>query len=172
MYSRICIFGRPGSGKSTFAIKLHKQTGLPVYYLDRYFFTVNWAKRDYEEFLAIQEDLVAQDTWIIDGNSLQSLEMRYARAQICLYFNYSRWLCLLRLIKRSFVKDCAIQDRAEECRERISWSLVKYLWTFEYRLDNRLAHQLADFKVRYPQVKFIEIRNDADLKKVYKLLTA
>jgi adenylate kinase family enzyme len=47
-YIRICIFGRPGSGKSTFAHKLHLKTGLPLYHLDRYFFVANWVERDYQ----------------------------------------------------------------------------------------------------------------------------
>lgn len=61
MYSRICIFGRPGSGKSTFALKLHQQTGTSLYHLDKYFYTANLAERDYQEFLTIQEALVTQD---------------------------------------------------------------------------------------------------------------
>lgn len=38
MYQKICIFGRPGSGKSTFALQLHKKLNLPLYHLDKYFY--------------------------------------------------------------------------------------------------------------------------------------
>jgi len=169
MYLRICIFGRPGSGKSTFALRLHKKMCLPLYHLDRYFFVENWIARNYEEFLLAQHEIVDQDKWIIDGNSLKSLEVRYARAQISLYFNYSRWICLFRIIKRFFLKDPAIKDRAEGCKEKIRFSLLKYMWTFEYRLNNRLTYQIIELKKLYPTVKFIEIRNDQDLKKVYAL---
>ena len=31
---RVIVIGCPGSGKTTFAEKLHKNTGLPLYYLD------------------------------------------------------------------------------------------------------------------------------------------
>jgi adenylate kinase family enzyme len=169
MYLRICIFGRPGSGKSTFALKLHKKMSLPVYHLDRYFFVANWVARDYEEFLLAQHDIVDQDQWIVDGNSLQSLEIRYARAQICLYFNYSRWICLFRIIKRFFTKDSAIKDRAEGCKENIRFGLIKYMWTFEQRLNGRLIYQIAELQRLYPEVKFIEINNDRDLEKVYSI---
>ncbi|HXF90407.1 MAG TPA: AAA family ATPase, partial [Candidatus Nitrosotenuis sp.] len=91
---RIVIFGRPGCGKSTFALSLHQATGIPLYHLDKYFFTSNWVERDYGEFLAIQQSIIDQDQWIIDGNSIRSLEMRFARADLVLYFNYSKWVCL------------------------------------------------------------------------------
>lgn len=167
---RIVIFGRPGSGKSTFALKLHKKTGISLYHLDKFFYTNNWVERDYQEFLNIQENILQQEQWIIDGNSLKSLEMRWARATHVLYFNYPRWLCLWRLLKRIVHKDPAIQDRAAECGEIIRWRLIQYMWTFEYRKNNRLMHQIKDFRDRYPQVQFIEIRNDKDLKKVSHLL--
>ena len=167
MYSRICIFGRPGSGKSTFAYKLHQKINVPLYHLDKYFYISNWTERDYGEFLKAQQEIVNTDQWIIDGNSLKSLEMRYARAQVCIYFNYSRLICLWRLFKRRFfTKNRAIQDRAEGCPEMLQWCLLKYMWTFEYRLNKRLLHDIADLCIKYPQVIFIEVRNDNDLKKL------
>jgi|SRR5579859_6849807 len=165
MYSRICIFGRPGSGKSTFALKLHNQTKLPLYHLDRYFFEANWVERNYQQFLTDQQSIVNQNTWIIDGNSLQSLEMRFAHADLCLYFNYPRWLCLYRLIRRIFYKNPAIKDRQEGGKERLTWKLIKYMWTFETRLDQRLIHQLKDLRTKSPHVKFIEIHSDKELNK-------
>lgn len=163
---RIMIFGRPGSGKSTFALKLAKKFDLPLYHLDKYFFTTNWIQRDYEDFLEDQYAIVAQKDWIIDGNSLQSLSIRYSEADICIYFNYPRLLCLWRLIKRNFTKNTEIDDRAQGCPERISWSLIKYMWTFEYRLNNRLTQQLQMFQELYPQVKFYAVHNDQELEKV------
>lgn len=166
MYSRICIFGRPGSGKSTFALKLHKETNLPLYHLDKYFFTANWVEQDHQQFLSIQQEIIDQEKWIIDGNSLKSLEMRYARAQVCLYFNYPRWLCLIRLLKRILFKDPSIKDRADRCPEIIRWNLIKYMWTFEYRQNNRLINLITELRSRYPAVQFIEIKSDNDLEKL------
>lgn len=158
------IFGRPGSGKSTLALTLAKKLQLPLYHLDKYYFVANWKKQDYSHFLSIQKTFVTQEDWIIDGCSLQSLEMRYARANICIYLKFNRWLCLFRLVKRIFFKDPCIQDRAEGCSEGISWELIKYTWTFEYRLNNRLKHQISSLQQKYPNVKFYTIYNDRELK--------
>lgn len=165
-YSRIVIFGKSGSGKSTFAYKLHKTTQLPVHYLDRYFFTTNWVERDYQQFLALYQSLVRQERWIIDGNVIKSLEMRYQRAELCIYFNYPRWRCLGGIIKRYFFKDRQIKDRAEGCSETIRWKLISYIWTF----NKRTNAQIEQLKKSYPSVTFIEIKNSNDLKKLEKQL--
>jgi len=39
-YSRIMIFGRPGSGKSTFVVKLSKATGIFLYYPQATFYEI------------------------------------------------------------------------------------------------------------------------------------
>ncbi|WP_202943300.1 P-loop NTPase family protein [Candidatus Amoebophilus asiaticus] len=65
--TRIMIFGRPGSDKPTFALTLHQATGIPLYHLDKYFYTINWVERDYAEFLTIQQSLIDTKSWIIDG---------------------------------------------------------------------------------------------------------
>ncbi len=170
MYFRIMIFGRPGSGKSTFSLKLAQKTGISLYHLDKYFYKENWIEHEYEQFLMMQKKIVDQSQWIIDGNALQSLDIRYSRADLCLYFNYPRWFCIWRILKRIFKKDSEIDDRAQGCKERISWNLIKYTWTFEYRKNNRLINQLEQLKKRNPHVAFIEIKNDQELKEIYTLI--
>lgn len=155
---KIMIFGRPGSGKTTFAVKLAHKLQLPVCHLDKYFYTANWVERNYQEFMQIQHSLVKQPNWIIDGNNTKSLELRYQHADVVIYFCYPRLQALWRIFKRRFVtsKDSHIDDRAEGCQETISWSLIKYLWTFE----DRVAAQLEQLSNRYPQVKFYKVTSD------------
>ena len=165
MHLRIMIFGKPGSGKSTFAFKLQEKTALPLYHLDRYFYTKNWIERDYQEFMDIQHKIVAQDRWIIDGNNTKSLEFRYARAQLCFYFNYPRWICFWRILRRKLTrKNLALNDRADGCAETIRWSLLAYMWRFERLIEQR-GH-LAELRLRYPNVKFVAVCCDKDLKKI------
>ncbi|AZL16474.1 DNA topology modulation protein [Rickettsiales endosymbiont of Stachyamoeba lipophora] len=153
------IFGRPGSGKSTFAYKLHLLTGIPVYHLDKYFFKDNWQKRDPEHFLSIQHSLVNEPSWIIDGMSY-SLEMRYQKADLVLYFNYPRITCYYRVFKRLFNKNPLIDDRAPNCKEKVKFDFLKYMWNFEKRIEK----QVNPLRAQYPSTRFEEIRNDSHLK--------
>lgn len=164
---RIMIFGIPGSGKSTLAVQLSKKLKLPLYHLDRYFFIENWVERDYQEFLQIQKDLVDQKAWIIDGNAIKSLEMRYAKADLVLYFRYNRLLCLWRVFKRLFSKDSEISDRADGCSETLRWSLIRYLWEF----DKRVSPIIKDLKDRYPQTPFYEFHNSREWEKFARELS-
>lgn len=156
MTKHIMIMGRSGSGKSTFALRLHNKTKIPLYHLDKHFFCENWVERDYNEFLSIQDTLVNQSSWIIDGNSTKSFELRYRLADVCLYFNFPRRICYWRVFKRLFYKDPLIDDRAPQCNERVSWALLKYMWGFE----KRVAPLLSKLRTDYPNVMFIEVHSD------------
>ena len=103
-----------------------------------------------------------QEEWIIDGNSTKSFEMRYKRADVCLYFNFPRYLCYWRIFKRLLIKNPGINDRADNCYETVRWSLLKYMWGFE----NRVNPILNLLKQNYPNVRFIEINSDTALKKL------
>ena len=153
------IFGPPCSGKSTFANTLHKTTGLPPHHLDKHFFTKNWIERDTQEFLKIQQSIVDTNSWIIDGNSIKSLKMRYSRADLVLYLNFPRWLCYIRVFKRIFDKSTEIDDRAAGCRDSTSWKLLEYMWTFDQRVEKPIKY----LREKYPEVPFVEIDNDKEL---------
>lgn len=153
---KFALFGLPGSGKSTFADQLGKKLGLPVHHLDRHYFLAHWEIRPRDQFLAAQQEMVDGDAWVIEGNSIATLEMRFQRADVILYFNLPRYLCLWRVFKRPFHHDKTIKDIPEGCsKSDISWSLLKYLWHFD---AEKRAH-IEELKKKYPLVDFREIKS-------------
>jgi adenylate kinase family enzyme len=163
---RVAIFGRPGSGKSVFAKSLSKALDVPLYHLDCYYFAANWAVRDKAKFLAWQQKMVDQNRWILDGNNLDSLEMRYARADVAIYFNISKWLCYWRVFNRRVSSREGTSDRPANCPEEIAWILLTYMWKYERMITGHL-HCLQE---KYPHVHLFEIRRDADLQAVSRLV--
>ncbi len=160
--NRIIVFGRPGSGKSTFAAKIGARLALPVHHLDKHFYVENWVERDYEEFLAIQQEFVKGEKWIIDGNSMRSLEMRFARADAAVYFRLNAWICLWRILKRVFYKNWHIPDLAEGCTKSIRFKLIKYMFAF----DRRYGPKIDDLRMRYPDVRFFLVKSDRDARRI------
>ncbi len=156
------VFGRPGSGKSTFAHDLHKITCLPLHHLDKHFFTRNWIERNTQEFLDIQQSIVDTNYWIIDGNSIKSLEMRYPKADLVLCINFPRWICLYRILKRILFPNTKINDRAEGCKDSLSWKLLEYTWTFDQRVEKSIKY----LREKYPNVPFMKISKDQELRNV------
>lgn len=87
--------------------------------------------------------------------------MRYSQADMCIYFNFPRWLCYWRTFKRLVHKHPEIDDRAPQCSETVRWSLLKYMWNFEKRVNPILNRLIS----KYPKVRFIELRSDNDVSK-------
>jgi adenylate kinase family enzyme len=152
---RVTIFGLPGSGKSTLAVRMASKLQLPVYHLDKYFFVGGWVERDRDEFLAIQEGLVSQPAWVIDGNARHSLEMRYARSDLVIYMQLNRLLCLWRLLWRAIRPDTEIEDLPSGCSKGVRWRLIRYMWTF----DSWMQTHLTQLQAKYPQVRLLVLKN-------------
>ena len=160
---RIAVIGLPGSGKSTFATKLGKNLSIPVHHLDKHRFDGK-TKRDKQEFLSIKEALVNEKSWIIEGCSLSTLEMRFARADTIIYFHLPRWLCIWRVFKRLFIFDKKIADTG--CLNGINWMLIKYIWNF----DRDKRESIKELRKRYPNVEFLIFRQSQEPDKYLEKL--
>ncbi len=166
---RIMVFGRPGSGKSTFAVEIGEQLSLPVYHVDKIFFKSHWQERNRESFLALKQQWIDQDDWVIDGNAMSTLETRFAHAHVAIYFNFSWSICLWRIFKRLwYPRDRRIDDRAPESAERVTWNLIRYMVCFRKRYSDKIYR----FAASYPAVHFIEVNTDQQVKSLVQTLLA
>lgn len=64
---RVAVFGNAGGGKSTLARQLASITGLPLYVIDKLQFKDGGAAVPHDTYLQLHRDLLAKDSWIIDG---------------------------------------------------------------------------------------------------------
>lgn len=97
---RVIVIGCAGSGKSTLSQKLHTTLQLPVIHLDTYYWKANWQATANEEWDAKVNDFALIDRWIIDGNYSRTLDIRIKRADLIVFLDMPRWLCMYRIIKR------------------------------------------------------------------------
>lgn len=155
---RFAIIGLPGSGKSTFVAKLGRLLDVPVHHLDRHQFIPGGKKRDSQEFLSIQKAMLAEESWIIEGCSISTLEMRFARADLMIYFHLPRLLCMWRVLKRLFFYDKNLCDTPEGCSKIFNWEILQYIWNF----DKEKREGIEMLRKNYPNAAFLVFKSSKD----------
>ncbi len=126
---RILILGSVGSGKSTLANKLHEKLELPLFCLDNYFWKPNWQATENKEWRKKVEQLSQAEQWIMDGNFLNTLDIRMPKADIIVFIDRSRFVCLYRFVRRVIRK--REYGAIEGCRESLNIKmLIWILWKF------------------------------------------
>lgn len=153
---RIAIVGLPGSGKSTFASKLGKTLNIPVHHLDRHMFEPDGKKRDKQEFIAIQKAMLNEEAWVVEGCSFSTFEMRFATADVLIYFHFSRLICFLRLFKRIFN-----YKKEFGGLRAVTWEILKYTWSF----DKEKRTRIEELRKKYPHTCFKVFRNQKEADK-------
>ena len=153
---RIAIIGLPGSGKSTFAIELGKVLTVPVHHLDRHMFEADGKKKDKKELLAIEQAMVGDESWIVEGCSMSTLGTRFARADTVVYFRFSRLVCIWRVLKRFFNYNEALSKTG--CTRQVNWRLLKYIWNFK----QDKGPDIEKLRKQHPNVDFLVLKNSMD----------
>ena len=91
---KIIVIGCPGSGKTTFAEKLHEAIGLPLIYLDAIWHKPDKSHISREEFDTRLGEILVTDAWIIDGNYSRTVERRIVAADTVILFDLPTEVCI------------------------------------------------------------------------------
>ena len=76
----------------------------------------------------------------MDGNYQRTFAMRLERADFVILLNFSRWVCLWRIVRRFLqYRGRSRPDVGEGCRERITLEFLRYVWGYR--------------KKKYPEMK-------------------
>jgi adenylate kinase family enzyme len=99
---RVIVVGPGAAGKSTLAACLGEITGLPVIKLDKLFWRPGLAATPREEWTAIQRQLAAQESWIMDGDlgPYDVINVRLQAADTIVFLDFSPFRCAWRAIRR------------------------------------------------------------------------
>ncbi len=98
--NKAIVIGCPGSGKTTFAEKLSRCTGLPLYYLDAIWHKPDKTHIPREEFDERVKEIFATSEWIIDGNYKRTIELRLKQCDTVFLFDLPTEMCLQGVTER------------------------------------------------------------------------
>lgn len=91
---KILIIGSPGAGKTTFARRLHAQTGLPLYHLDLLYHRADRTTVPREEFDRKLQAILREDRWMIDGNYQRTIPLRMQYCDTVFWLDFPAEVCL------------------------------------------------------------------------------
>jgi adenylate kinase family enzyme len=97
---KVLVLGCSGSGKSTFAVRLHNLSGLPLYHLDNVWWKADRTHISRDEFDIKLEQLVNLDNWIIDGDYSRTYERRIAACDTIYFLDYGQEACMRGITER------------------------------------------------------------------------
>ncbi len=106
---KVTVFGKPAGGKSTLSRDLSAATGIDLFPLDLIEYEKNGDRVKKEIYLEKHAELIAADSWIIEGfGPLQAFWDRIDAADTLIYvdlpYRVHYWWVVKRFLKSPFVK--------------------------------------------------------------------
>jgi len=145
---KIIIVGCPSSGKTTMASQLGRMLNIPVYHLDKIFWTDDGYLKQ-ESFITKQEEMMRGDSWIIDGDftKSKSYEMRLSNADTIIFFAFSKVVVYWRLFKRGTKYFNKLRpDMGGKRRNHLNWGLIKFIWNYSTKEEYKKVSEYIDSK--------------------------
>ena len=150
---RIVVLGCAGSGKSRFASRLGEQLVVPGIDLDAVWASPTVAE-DLERFRAAIAAAHAEPAWVSDGNfALASFDIRLSGADLIVWLERSRWLCLWRAAIR-------VLRSGEFHRPGDLGKVIAFIWNFNRINRPRIEGELGRHG---PHVPVLRLASDREV---------
>ena len=163
-YRRIILVGSGGSGKSWMAKQIAQITGYRLFYLDKEFWQPGWVMPSREERVLRQQAMVAGDCWIIDGDYNSSMAVRFAAADLVIFLDINRIVCLVSVLRRSGKKRDDMPDGVEEPAVFSKDARDFYKWIWSYRRTGRRT--VMALHEQFPNTAFLRVRSRRQMRQL------
>ena len=166
---RISIVGTTGSGKTTLAKALAAELGLPRIEMDAINWQAGWRDlngNDVAEFAKRTTLATAADSWVCDGNYSAVRPIVWARATHLIWLDYSRWVIMPRVLRRSVLRALDGRELWPGTGNRENWRSwldaehpIRWAWTSWARnretygrlIEAEETAHMQVFRLRHPR---------------------
>ncbi|MFC0508587.1 adenylate kinase [Micromonospora costi] len=167
---RILVVGSAGAGKSTLAREIARRLDLPLVHLDAHYWQPGWTPPDAALWRDRVARLAAAPAWVMDGNYAGTLDLRLPRADLLVFCDLPRLLCLYRVLRRRWLhRRVPRADLPPGCPERVDGQFLRYVWRYPRRSRPRLLAAVASSA---PEVPMVRLRGRAEVRRWVDTLSA
>lgn len=161
---RLCIIGPSNSGKSTLAAAIGRARGLPVVHLDQLHHLPNtdWTPRPAEEFIALHDQAIRGERWVMEGNYSRGFPQRFARATGLILLDTPTLTSLFRYVRRSWFERQR-HGALEGGGDSVKWEMIHHIAVTTPQNRKRYATVLQG--VDLPKIRLSTTR---DLTRFYR----
>ncbi len=161
---RILVIGNGGTGKSTLSAELSERLGIPVYHLDQIAWGPRWTRVSEQDYAARLNEILAAESWIVDGWSSQSsMQQRLDAADTIIFLDYAIWLAYYGATKRFFqyYSKRNPYDPPETTRGEVLMLTYRAMW----RVYRNYVPELRSMLEKLKSKSIIHARSRAELQR-------
>jgi adenylate kinase family enzyme len=168
--NRILVIGNAGAGKSTFARHLGGKLGLPVIHLDSHFWRPGWQVPETSVWRQQLMALAASPAWVMDGNYINTFDIRMPCADSLVWLDHPRGTCMRRVLMRTIMGHGRTRsDVAEGCPDRFDAAFLRYVWNFPVNHRPRIVAGIAQFG---SHLRAIQLASDREVENFLTAIAA
>ncbi|MDO5686841.1 MAG: hypothetical protein Q4G42_05615 [Neisseria sp.] len=108
------------------------------------------------------QELITEERWIIEGHYASTLAQRYARADLVIFLDISRLVCLAGIMRR-FSKNRP--DMPYRGADQINAAFFRFLYA-AWRFDRERKPQVMQLHRQYPEITLWILKNRRKIKQL------
>ena len=148
---------------------------LPHIELDALHWGPNWTPAQVEEFRRRIFSALACDAWVVDGNYTVARESIWPKATMLVWLDYSLFLILWRLwrrtLRRGLMREVLWNGNRESLRTQFFSRNSLFLWALQTHKRHRASYPLAFQKPEHAHLHVVRLRSPSETQTWFNNLT-